>query len=202
MSISTTERTIEITLRHPDGSIRLAVPTDVPLGELMPDFLDVTGQPDGDGWVLSPDGANPYPSEQNAGRARASTTARRSSSTNSPRRRCLPPRASRRERPTPRAAASTAIHGRRTSPERADRAHAAGEALAPGSLLAGGESSGERLTSAPRRREPPAPGLPGRPPSPARRASRRWRGCARRGGAPTTSTAWTSWSSACGCGDA
>jgi MinD-like ATPase involved in chromosome partitioning or flagellar assembly len=63
MSASTQQR-IEITLRHPDGSIRLAVPTDVPLGELMPDFLDVTGQSDRAGWVVSPDGTNPYPSDR------------------------------------------------------------------------------------------------------------------------------------------
>jgi len=64
MSASTTQHRIELTLRHPDGSIRLAVPSDVPLGELMPDFLDVTGQPDRAGWVLSPDGANPYPRDR------------------------------------------------------------------------------------------------------------------------------------------
>ena len=64
MSVSTTQNRTEITLHHPEGSIRLAVPTDVPLVELIPDFLDVTGQPDDDGWVVSPDGANPYPSDK------------------------------------------------------------------------------------------------------------------------------------------
>jgi hypothetical protein len=58
---ASTQRTVEITVRHPDGSITLAAPSDVPIGELMPDVLDVTGQPDRDDSVLSPDGANPYP---------------------------------------------------------------------------------------------------------------------------------------------
>jgi MinD-like ATPase involved in chromosome partitioning or flagellar assembly len=62
MSIHTARATIHITLRHPGGSINLAAPTDVPIGELMPDFLDVTGQPDREGWVLSPDGVHPHPS--------------------------------------------------------------------------------------------------------------------------------------------
>ena len=64
MSTFTTPRTIQITLRHPRGSIRLATPTDVPLGELMPDFLDVAEQPDSDSWAISPGGANPYPNER------------------------------------------------------------------------------------------------------------------------------------------
>lgn len=64
MSIDTAQKTIRIALRHPDGSINLAVPSDVPIGDLMPDFLDVTGQPDRDGWVLSPEGAPPTPSDK------------------------------------------------------------------------------------------------------------------------------------------
>jgi MinD-like ATPase involved in chromosome partitioning or flagellar assembly len=55
--------TITLTVRHPDGSVVLRVPADVPLGELMPDFLEVIGQPDGDGWVLSPEGGEAYPSQ-------------------------------------------------------------------------------------------------------------------------------------------
>jgi hypothetical protein len=51
--------TITVTVRHPDGTVTLRVPTDLPLGELMPDFLDVIGQPNVDGWVLSPDGGAP-----------------------------------------------------------------------------------------------------------------------------------------------
>ena len=43
-----------ITLHHPDGSLKLSVPTDIPIDELMPDFLDVARQPDGDGWLLGP----------------------------------------------------------------------------------------------------------------------------------------------------
>jgi len=64
MSTFTTPRTIQITLRHPRGSIRLATPSDLPLGELMPDFLDVVEQPDSDGWAISPGGADPYPNER------------------------------------------------------------------------------------------------------------------------------------------
>lgn len=63
MSTSTTPKSIEIMLRHPDASIRLAVRSDLPLGELMPDFLDVAEQPDSDDWALSPDGVNPYPNQ-------------------------------------------------------------------------------------------------------------------------------------------
>ncbi|HYB26310.1 MAG TPA: EsaB/YukD family protein, partial [Solirubrobacteraceae bacterium] len=54
---------IQVTFRHPDGSARLAAPSDVPLGELMPDFLDLAGQSDGNGWALSADGAHAYPGE-------------------------------------------------------------------------------------------------------------------------------------------
>jgi MinD-like ATPase involved in chromosome partitioning or flagellar assembly len=50
-----------ITLRHPEGSVKLNVPTDIAIGELMPDFLDVTQQADGDGWLLGPAGGDPYP---------------------------------------------------------------------------------------------------------------------------------------------
>ena len=50
-----------ITLRHPEGSVKLNVPTDIAIGELMPDFLDVTQQPDSDGWLLGPAGGDPYP---------------------------------------------------------------------------------------------------------------------------------------------
>ena len=34
--------TSEITLEHPAGRVRVKVPTDVRVHELMPDFLDVT----------------------------------------------------------------------------------------------------------------------------------------------------------------
>ena len=57
-------RMIQVTFRYPDGSVRLAAPADVPLGELMPDFLDLAEQPDGDGWVLGADGAHAYPGER------------------------------------------------------------------------------------------------------------------------------------------
>ncbi len=48
MSTRMAPRTIQVTFRYPDGSVRLAAPADVPLGELMPDFLDLAEQPDGD----------------------------------------------------------------------------------------------------------------------------------------------------------
>ena len=57
-------RMIQVTFRYPDGSVRLAAPADVPLGELMPDFLDLAEQPDGDGWVLGADGVHAYPGER------------------------------------------------------------------------------------------------------------------------------------------
>ena len=45
----------------PDERIALRVPADVPLGELMPDFLEVIGRPGTDGWALNPAGGEPYP---------------------------------------------------------------------------------------------------------------------------------------------
>jgi len=64
--VSTEARTNtrQITLLHPDGSIKLMVPTDVPVGELMPDFLDVARQPDHDGWELAPVAGDPFEDEQ------------------------------------------------------------------------------------------------------------------------------------------
>ena len=41
MSTRMAPRMIQVTFRYPDGSVRLAAPADVPLGELMPDFLDL-----------------------------------------------------------------------------------------------------------------------------------------------------------------
>ena len=55
---------IQVTFRYPGGSVRLAAPTDVPLGELMPDFLDLAEESDGDGWVLRADGVHAYASER------------------------------------------------------------------------------------------------------------------------------------------
>jgi MinD-like ATPase involved in chromosome partitioning or flagellar assembly len=54
--------TVTITVRHSDGSVTLRVPADVPLGELMPDLLEVIGQSDADGWVLSAAGGEPFAS--------------------------------------------------------------------------------------------------------------------------------------------
>ena len=50
-----------ITVRHPEGSIRVSAPTDVPLGELMLDLLELAGLPDHDGWALGPLNGDPYP---------------------------------------------------------------------------------------------------------------------------------------------
>jgi MinD-like ATPase involved in chromosome partitioning or flagellar assembly len=60
MSTETTTNTTQVTLVHPGGSIKLMAPTDVPLAELMPDFLEVARQPDHDGWELGPATGQPY----------------------------------------------------------------------------------------------------------------------------------------------
>jgi hypothetical protein len=44
MNTPTTPTSTVITLGHPGGTIRVAAPVDLPLRELMPDFLQVTGQ--------------------------------------------------------------------------------------------------------------------------------------------------------------
>jgi len=54
MSTRMAPRMIQVTFRHPEGSVRLAAPADVPLGELMPDFLDLAEQPDGVAGRLAP----------------------------------------------------------------------------------------------------------------------------------------------------
>src|SRR5436305_14000207 len=64
MGTQTTTDTIQVTLVHPDGSIRLMVPIDLPLAELMPDFLEVARQPDHDGWDLGPAAGQPYQDRQ------------------------------------------------------------------------------------------------------------------------------------------
>ena len=51
---------IALIVRHPEGSIRVSTPTDVPLGELLPDLLELAGLPDHDGWALGPVGGHPY----------------------------------------------------------------------------------------------------------------------------------------------
>ena len=43
-----------INIRHPEGSIRVSAPTDVPLGELLPDLLDLARLPDQPGWAIAP----------------------------------------------------------------------------------------------------------------------------------------------------
>ena len=133
MSTSTIPKSIQIMLRHPDASIRLAVPTDLPLGELMPDFLDVAELPDGDDGALSPDGRQPVPEPEDVGRARRQR-----------RRGARPVRTARRGKAdachtrsyatgahTPRAGGSAEVCRCRASPKRADRPHAARQALRP-----------------------------------------------------------------------
>jgi WXG100 protein secretion system (Wss), protein YukD len=226
MSTFTPPRTIQITLRRPRGSIRLATPTDVPLGDLMPDFLDVVEQPDSDSWAISPRGANPYPSERTLAELGVTDGAalvlyRRSAS---------PPSSSRPDRP-PRAERSVAVEPP-NDPDppdrRADARCAPGPALP---LAAPGSADSERPLSertartlpdklslparyllamralasgTPRSepREPAASRTPAHPRSPAPRASPRWRGCAKRGAAPSTSTVWTNWSWGCLCSGA
>ena len=194
MSTSTTPKSIEIMLRHPDASIRLAVASDLPLGELMPDFLDVAEQPDGDDWALSPDGVNPYPNHRTsaelgvgdgavlvlyerpaAGKLTAATrgATRRARTPPAP---AAAPRSAGAERPVSERTA-------RTLPDKLSPQPAASGPWGHWSPAPPGPSRLRR-----RRWERPT-----RPPSPARHACRRWRGCAMRGGAPTTSTAWTSW---------
>ena len=50
-----------ITVRHPEGSIRVSAPTDVPLSEVMLDLLELAGLPDHDRWALGPLDGDPYP---------------------------------------------------------------------------------------------------------------------------------------------
>jgi hypothetical protein len=53
-----------ITLNHPDGSVRLDVPGDVAIGELMAEFLEVTGQPDRPDWALTAPGGEICPADR------------------------------------------------------------------------------------------------------------------------------------------
>ena len=50
-----------ITIRHPEGTIRVSAPTDVPLSELVSDLLELAGVPDPDRWALGPLNGDPYP---------------------------------------------------------------------------------------------------------------------------------------------
>jgi len=51
---------VALIVRHPEGSIRVSTPTDVPLGELLPDLLELAGLPDHGGWALGPVGGDTY----------------------------------------------------------------------------------------------------------------------------------------------
>jgi MinD-like ATPase involved in chromosome partitioning or flagellar assembly len=61
VSTQTDEPTIELQLAYPDGQLRLRAPSDIPLRELLAEFVEVCEQPDSDDWTLSADGTNPYP---------------------------------------------------------------------------------------------------------------------------------------------
>ena len=54
-------QTREVTLEHPAGRVRVEVPADVRLEELIADLLDVAAQPDRDDWALGAAGGPPYP---------------------------------------------------------------------------------------------------------------------------------------------
>jgi len=55
---------VALIVRHREGSIRVSTPTDVPLGELLPDMVELAGLPDHDGWALGPVGGDPYPPDR------------------------------------------------------------------------------------------------------------------------------------------
>ncbi|MBV8218981.1 MAG: hypothetical protein JO325_10995 [Solirubrobacterales bacterium] len=59
-------RTLAVALivRHPEGSIRVSTPTDVPLGELLPDMVELAGLPGLHAWALGPVGGDPYPPDR------------------------------------------------------------------------------------------------------------------------------------------
>ena len=59
--------TSEITLEHPAGRVRVEVPTDIRVEELIADFLDVASQPDRDDWALGAAGGSPYPADLTLG---------------------------------------------------------------------------------------------------------------------------------------
>ena len=65
MSISASTM-LEITLIHPDGTVWLNAPGDVPIGQLIPDLLDLAAQPDAEDWVVGRhgNGGRPYPNDR------------------------------------------------------------------------------------------------------------------------------------------
>jgi len=67
VTTQTDEPTIELQLAYPDGQLRLRAPSDIPLQDLLDEFLEVCEQPDSDDWTLSADGTNPYPAERSLG---------------------------------------------------------------------------------------------------------------------------------------
>jgi WXG100 protein secretion system (Wss), protein YukD len=66
MSVVQEPRTLEVALRHPNGEVRLRVPADVPLAELIPDLLGIAELPDDTGWAVSRSGNDeqPYPKDR------------------------------------------------------------------------------------------------------------------------------------------
>ena len=63
-SAAATAPVVVLIVRHPEGSIRVSTPTDVPLRELLPDLLELAGLRDHDRWALGPVGGDPYPPER------------------------------------------------------------------------------------------------------------------------------------------
>ena len=137
------------------------VPTDVPLGELMPDFLDVTRLPDHDGWEIGPAAGDPYKDEQKTLAELGVGDGTCSCCTN---RRAA--RATHRAEPPPRRGRQAgARHGRR-SPATGERPlrertvkHAAAEALASRPLPdRGARADGRTARRRAARRRDPRPG--------------------------------------------
>ena len=170
---------IQVTFRHPDGSVRLAAPADVPLGELMPDFLDLAEQPDGDGWVLGADGVHAYPGERtlaelgvlDGGVLVLHRTPRRAGH-----------RGDDSAGVTRSTAAAGPVPRRGAAAARADRPHAAAEALAARAFPARPRRPGRRSgtprgsRTCPIERSRPADVHPPRAPLPHRAGSREaWR---------------------------
>ena len=59
--MSVTGHTTEVELRYPGGWLRVTVPADAPICELLGAFLEVAELPDSDGWVLSLTDGEPCP---------------------------------------------------------------------------------------------------------------------------------------------
>ena len=186
MSTRMAPRMIQVTFRYPDGSVRLAAPADVPLGELMPDFLDLAEQPDGDGWVLGADGVHAYPAERTLaelgvldGGVLVLHRHPEGPPSSAPTRRdahSAPP-------DSPAARSGRCASGPPARCRRSSRGPSA-----PGSPSAPSQAVGRAATLP----SLPARAFPARGRSPAPRAPPPWAGRVRRGATPTISTGWMS----------